>query len=131
MRVALENDKVSDNSYPFGQCTWYVYNRMKQTGNPIKWFSGDGGNGGNWGESAKSAGGYKVTYNKAVVGSVVSFKGGQHGSVAPYGHVAFVEAVNDDGSFLVSEANVVNAGSGQISFREFKSGQGLTFVTGK
>ncbi|MBM7617379.1 surface antigen [Weissella uvarum] len=45
-----------ENQYPFGQCTWYVFNRMKQTGHPVPWFSGDGGNGGNWGKIAKSHG---------------------------------------------------------------------------
>lgn len=120
----------SDNKYPFGQCTWYVYNRMKQVGTPIQWFSGIDGNGGNWGTSASQAG-YTVTKNKPQVGTAVSFKGGQFGSVAPYGHIAFVEAVKDDGSFLVSEANVVNPGSGQVSFRVIPSGQGLTFISGK
>ncbi|WP_185696144.1 phage tail tip lysozyme [Weissella viridescens] len=120
----------SDNRYPFGQCTWYVYNRMKQTGHPVPWFSGDGGNGSGWGSAAK-AHGLKTQANNPKAGWAVSFQGGQYGAVAPYGHIAFVEYVNPDGSFLVSECNVVNGGSGTISFREFKNGNGLTFIQGK
>lgn len=124
------NTTYPDNKYPFGQCTWYAYNRMKQTGHPLPRFEGDGGNGGFWGESAKAQG-YNVESGTPHAGWAVSFKGGQFGAVAPYGHIAFVEAVNDDGSFLVSECNVVNPGSGTISFREIPSGKGLNFIEGK
>ncbi|RRG17446.1 CHAP domain-containing protein [Weissella viridescens] len=132
-KIKFDNKRSTtypDNRYPFGQCTWYVYNRMKQTGHPVPWFSGDGGNGGNWGETGKQHG-LKVQPNKPEVGWAVSFKGGQYGALGPYGHIAFVEYVNDDGSFLVSECNVVNGGSGTISFREFKNGNNLTFIQGK
>lgn len=133
-KVKFPDDRsvtYSDNKYPFGQCTWYVYNRMKQVGSHIEWFSGSSGDGANWGTSAMRAGGYSVKKDKPEVGTAVSMKGGQYDSVAPYGHIAFVEAVNDDGSFLVSEANVVNPGSGTVSFRVIPSGKGLTFITGK
>ncbi|GAK30743.1 surface antigen [Weissella oryzae SG25] len=132
-QIKFSDDRTTtypDNKYPFGQCTWYVYNRMKQTGHPLPWFSGDGGNGGYWGEVAKQQG-FNVEANKPHEGWAVSFKGGQFGAIAPYGHIAFVEHVNDDGSFLVSECNVMNPGSGTISFREISSGQGLNFIEGK
>lgn len=38
-------------------------------------------------------------------GAIISFAGGGHGSPTEYGHVAFVEKVYPDGSFLISETN--------------------------
>ncbi|HEL0660115.1 CHAP domain-containing protein [Streptococcus equi subsp. zooepidemicus] len=38
-------------------------------------------------------------------GAIISFAGGAHGIPAAYGHVAFVEKVYPDGSFLISETN--------------------------
>lgn len=103
----------TSGSYPFGQCTWYVFNRMAQIGKKIDDFMG---NGGFWGQSGISKG-YKVT-RKAKVGTAISFTPGTFGSSPTYGHVAFVEVVNADGSLLVSECNVVDPGSGTVSYRE-------------
>lgn len=111
-----DTNNYSGNNYPFGQCTWGAYNRMAQIGNPIEWFSGDGGNGGSWGASAKAKG-YTVVKGKPQVGWAASFPGGVAGSTPPYGHVAVVEYVNEDGSILVSETNVINPGSGTRSWR--------------
>nr|CAA65669.1 orf10 [Enterococcus faecalis] [Enterococcus faecalis OG1X] len=44
-------------------------------------------------------------------------QGGIGGSAPPYADVAVVEYVNSDGSILVSEANVINQGSGTRSWR--------------
>ncbi|WP_408734613.1 CHAP domain-containing protein, partial [Streptococcus pneumoniae] len=41
---------------------------------------------------------------------------GTHGTPAIYGHVAFVEKVYDDGSFLVSETNY--GGNPNYTFRK-------------
>ena len=49
-------------------------------------------------------------------GAIVSFVGGTHGTPAIYGHVAFVEKVYDDGSFLVSETNY--GGNPNYTFRK-------------
>ncbi|EAA0289580.1 CHAP domain-containing protein, partial [Listeria monocytogenes] len=102
----------TSGSYPFGQCTWYAFNRMAQIGKPVDDFMG---NGGEWGYKGKALG-YKVT-NKPKVGTAISFPPGSFGSDPVYGHVAFVEVVNADGTLLVSECNVVNPGSGTISYR--------------
>lgn len=102
----------SSGSYPFGQCTWYAYNRMAQLGKRV---DGNMGNGGFWGQSGRAKG-YKV-YNRPKVGTAVSFSPGVAGSSSLYGHVAVVEYVNSDGSILVSECNVVNPGSGTVSWR--------------
>lgn len=84
-----------------GQCTWYVYNRLAQLGAPIPYRQM--GNGGEWGAYASSYG-YAVT-NTPQAGTVVSFTSGVPG-MSYYGHVAFVENVNSDGSIEVSEMNV-------------------------
>ena len=102
----------TSGSYPFGQCTWYVYNRMAQIGKRV---DDHMGNGGEWGTKRRLLG-YKVT-QKAKVGTAISFAPGVFGSDPFYGHVAFVEVVNSDGSLLISECNVVDPGTGTISYR--------------
>ncbi|NRE40148.1 CHAP domain-containing protein, partial [Enterococcus faecalis] len=103
----IDSNDYAGNNYPFGQCTWYAYNRMAQIGKPIEWFAGDGGNGAGWANSARAKG-YTVIKGKPSVGWAASMQGGIGGSAPPYGHVAVVEYVNSDGSILVSEANVIN-----------------------
>lgn len=117
----------STNTYAFGQCTWYVYNRMQELGTPVE----NGlGNGADWGKNAKSKG-YK-TDSQPHVGWAISFSQGADGADAAYGHVAVVEAIsNDKKHFLVSECNVVSSGSGTVSFRELTTGTGVTFIQGK
>lgn len=117
----------STNTYAFGQCTWYVYNRMQELGTPV---DNGLGNGADWGKNAKAKG-YK-TDSQPHVGWAVSFSQGADGADATYGHVAVVEAISDDKKhFLVSECNVVNSGSGTVSFRELTAGTGVTFIQGK
>ncbi|WP_394456663.1 phage tail tip lysozyme [Leuconostoc suionicum] len=117
----------STNTYAFGQCTWYVYNRMQELGTPVE----NGlGNGADWSKKAKTKG-YK-TDTQPHVGWAVSFSQGADGADATYGHVAVVEAISDDGKhFLVSECNVVSSGTGTVSFRELTAGTGVTFIQGK
>ncbi|CCF27583.1 phage tail tip lysozyme [Leuconostoc citreum] len=117
----------SSNTYSFGQCTWYTYNRMQELGTPVE----NGlGNGADWGKNAKAKG-YK-TDSQPHVGWAVSFSQGADGADPTYGHVAVVEAISDDGKhFLVSECNVVASGTGTVSFRELTAGQGVTFIQGK
>ncbi|MDI6502444.1 phage tail tip lysozyme [Leuconostoc suionicum] len=117
----------STNTYAFGQCTWYVYNRMQELGTPVE----NGlGNGADWGKNAKVKG--YTTDSQPHVGWAVSFSQGADGADATYGHVAVVEAISDDKThFLVSECNVVSSGSGTVSFRELTAGTGVTFIQGK
>lgn len=89
-------------SYPYGQCTWYAYNRAAQLG---KRFDSFMGNGGQWAVNG-AAKGFNVS-STPHVGWAVSFPPGVAGSDLTYGHVAFVEYVNPDGSILVSECNVL------------------------
>ena len=129
---APDNKNYAGNNYPFGQCTWGVFNRMAQLGTPIEWFSGNGGNGGFWWQSAKEKG-YNVVKGNPKVGWAVSFTGGLAGSDPQYGHIAVVEFVNDDGSFLVSETNVVSPSSGTRSWRVINkaTAQQAYFIQGR
>ena len=70
------------------------------------------GNGGEWGASAKRLG-YQTSQTPKA-GWLISFSPGTAGSDPRYGHVAFVEAVTDEG-ILISEGNVV--GGTIISYR--------------
>lgn len=84
------------NTSPKGQCVWYVYNRIYEVSG-IKLYSlGDGGI---WAKTA-SARGYSIKATPQP-GYAYSTQGGS------YGHIMFVEAVNEDGSFYVSEFNYV------------------------
>lgn len=96
-------------SYPFGQCTYYVYNRIKQLGGEVGLYMG---NGGDWGNTAYSTG-YQLD-EKPTAGDIISFRPGIGGSDTTYGHVAFVEAVTSKG-ILISEMNVL--GEGKLSYR--------------
>ncbi|MDR2834254.1 MAG: glucosaminidase domain-containing protein [Streptococcaceae bacterium] len=99
----------TSGSYPVGQCTWYVFNRIAQLGGSVDDFMG---NGGDWGASGLAKG-YDVSHIPAV-GDAMSFAPGVAGADATYGHVAFVEAIGPDG-VLISESNV--KGLGVVSYR--------------
>ncbi|WP_204171664.1 LysM peptidoglycan-binding domain-containing protein [Staphylococcus sp. GDY8P100P] len=82
------------NLYDWGQCTWHVFNRRAQIGKGIStyWWNAN-----NW-DNAAPQDGYTVD-RKPTVGSILQTDAGY------YGHVAFVERVNSDGSVYVSEMN--------------------------
>ncbi|WP_154838155.1 amidase domain-containing protein [Staphylococcus sp. Marseille-Q1834] len=96
--------------YPQGQCTWYVYERVQQFGKHV---SGNWGDAHHWDNRAERDG-YRVT-GSPKAHTVAVFESGQAGADATYGHVAFVEKVNEDGSIIVSESNV--KGLGIVSYR--------------
>ncbi|MDE7506242.1 CHAP domain-containing protein [Streptococcus agalactiae] len=110
-------------TYPWGQCTWYVFNRTKELGYQFGPFMG---NGGDW----KNKPGYQTTH-EAKTGYAISFSPGQAGADRTYGHVAIVEDVKEDGSILISESNVL--GLGTISYRTFSAAEAaqLTYVVGE
>ena len=99
----------SGNAYPWGQCTWWAYERRHQLGLPAGSYFG---NGAQWANSAR-AHGYRVDQSPSV-GAVIVFAPGQDGADPVYGHVAIVEAVYGN-RVLISESNV--RGLGVISNR--------------
>ncbi|EFU84433.1 CHAP domain protein [Staphylococcus lugdunensis M23590] len=82
------------NLYTSGQCTWYVFDRRSQAGKPISTYWSDAKY---WAGNAANDG-YRVD-NSPEVGAIMQSTPG------PYGHVAYVERVNGDGSILISEMN--------------------------
>ncbi|HHQ5093680.1 CHAP domain-containing protein [Staphylococcus shinii] len=113
--------KFEPNTYFYNQCTWYVYNRRKELGLPVKLTFG---NGGDWPEKAKQQG-YK-TGKEPKVGAMVSwpYNSKDFGSTE-YGHIAFVEEVHKDGKIKVSEYNIKPYQYGE---RTFKPAKDLTFI---
>ena len=114
-------------SYPYGECTWYVFNRAKEFGIHFDPYMG---NGQDWAHKS----GYEVS-NTPTKHSAVSFQGRQAGGHPTYGHVAFVEDVKDDGSILISECNFVRSGQGTgiTDYRVFSADEAKNFyyVIGK
>ncbi|GAA6823261.1 autolysin/adhesin Aae [Helicobacter pylori] len=99
------------NLYDWGQCTWHVFNRRAEVGKGIStyWWNAN-----NW-DTAAAQDGYTVDH-RATVGSILQTDAGY------YGHVAFVERVNSDGSIYVSEMNY-SAAPGTKTFRRIPATQ--------
>ncbi|MCD8783906.1 LysM peptidoglycan-binding domain-containing protein [Staphylococcus xylosus] len=99
------------NLYDWGQCTWHVFNRRAETGQPIStyWWNAD-----HWANNA-AADGYTVN-NSPSAGSIMQNYEG------PIGHVAYVEQVNPDGSILISEMNY-NTPPGTVDYRTIPASQ--------
>ncbi|NWK83246.1 CHAP domain-containing protein [Staphylococcus sp. GSSP0090] len=102
----------SANLYTAGQCTWYVYDKV---GGDI---GSTWGNANNWASAASSAG-YTVD-NSPEAGSILQSTAGG------YGHVAYVENVNSDGSVEVSEMNY-NGGPFSVSERTISAGEASSY----
>ena len=80
--------------YGAGQCTQWAWYKWQQNGRtvPTNW-----GNANTWAAMA-AASGYQVDHNPAP-GAIIQSGSGW------YGHVGYVEAVNPDGSIVISEMN--------------------------
>lgn len=91
---------LADN-FPYGQCTYYIASRRA-----VSW----GGNAVEWWWSAR---GHRPEGQVPVEGAIVVF------NIGWVGHVAYVEHVNLDGTFVVSEMNYRAGGGGwgRIDFR--------------
>lgn len=85
------------DNYAWGNCTWWAAMRRSQTGEPIpnSW-----GNAATWATRAQ-ADGYLVDHTPTY-GAIMQTPFVDNG----LGHVAFVESVNEDGSWTISEMNV-------------------------
>ncbi|MGA8014529.1 MAG: CHAP domain-containing protein [Candidatus Dormiibacterota bacterium] len=82
----------SRDAFPYGECTYYV-----ATQRAITW----AGNADRWLQNAKDI---RPEGDVPVAGAVAVF------NYWPLGHVAFVEQVNPDGSFVISEMNYEGRG---------------------
>lgn len=93
--VAAPTYDTTGNTYPAGQCTWFVKNALSWVGN--NW-----GNASGWGASAAAAG--RVVDATPSAGAVAVFAPGLDGA-GELGHVAVVDSVNSDGTITISEGN--------------------------
>lgn len=85
---------ANGNTYAYGYCTWYAFNRRTQLGLPIP---SNLGNANTWDNRAAAAG-YRVD-RIPEAGAVFQTDAGT------YGHVGVVERVNADGTIEISEMN--------------------------
>lgn len=86
------------NGYSYGYCTWHVANRRAEIGRPIP---RNLGHAVTWATLASQSG-FTVS-EEPIAGAVLWHK---NTSIARgYGHVAFVEQINPDGSAYISDMN--------------------------
>jgi surface antigen len=97
------NAQYSSNGYDRGYCTWWVAYMRQKAGDPLP---SNLGNASTWGIRA-AAFGLPTGHSPRVGAAVVTSTRGE-------GHVAYVVAVNDDGSIWVSEMN----SHGQVSMTD-------------
>jgi surface antigen len=90
-------------SFPWGWCTWWVAQKRNVT-----WL----GNAGEWYYNAKAQG---HPVGKTPAPGAIYVSGGSY-----YGHVGYVESVNPDGSYVISEMNY--AGFGVVDHRTIPAG---------
>lgn len=116
------------SGYPIGQCTWYAYNRLVELGSITDLSGAYGylGNGQDWVRNLVAKG-WKFSATP-IKGAVVSVQGGFGGTYPQYGHVAIVEYVNPDGTFLVSECNVARV-QDKVHFAVWSPAFYYTFAT--
>jgi LysM repeat protein len=84
---------TAGNPFPYGQCTWWAYHMkpVPWSGNAIEWYAQAQRYGWLVGRAARPG---------SIMVSAESY----------YGHVAYVESVNSDGSWTVSEMNYLGVG---------------------
>jgi surface antigen len=102
----------SSNRFPWGYCTWWVANKR-----PIPW----SGNAYEWWWQARQFG-----FAEGQVPKVGAIMVQGISAWSPVGHVAYVESVNRDGSFTVSEMNYGRWGV--VDFRTITSLVGLDLL---
>lgn len=114
--VPTFNSAGGFNGYDYGYCTWYVANKRTAIGSPVPT---NLGNASTWKARAAAAG---MAIGSAPQAGAVAWKYPRD----YYGHVAYVESVNDDGSFLISEMNT--AGWNRISSMVVPAGGASGYV---
>ena len=105
--------------YVGGECTWYAWSRAPRLIGL--------GNAANWNDAARARGFWVHSYPTS--GSTVVFEPGVQGA-SGLGHVAHVEAVYGNGTFLVSEMAFYGFGGGwgRVSYRIAHAGWGVSFI---
>lgn len=98
LRIMLTPDPMENNTYDEGECTYYVFDRVKEDGLMIErtWSDAE-----YWAERAEDDG--YVVNDVPEEGSLMQTDRGE------IGHVAYIETVYQDGSFDISEMNFLEA----------------------
>lgn len=94
LRIELMPDPMAINTYDKGQCTYYVFDKVKKDGNMIERSWRDAKY---WAKLAKQDG-YNVNHSPRKGALLQSPRGTQ-------GHVAYIEHVYQNGAVKVSEMN--------------------------
>lgn len=98
IEYAITPDPMENNRYDEGQCTHYIFEKVKADGNMIESGWSDAKY---WAEKAQEDS-YTVN-GTPEQGAVLQTEQGE------LGHVAYIESVNEDGSIEVSEMNLAEA----------------------
>jgi surface antigen len=93
--AAIPDPSTGSDGFAYGQCTWYVASKRDLS----RW----GGNARDWWWNAKR---FRPEGHVPVAGAILVE------NVGWWGHVAYVEHVNVDGSFVISEMNWYENGGG-------------------
>ncbi len=101
----------SGNGFAYGYCTWWVANKRS-----IPWR----GNAWEWWSNAQRLG---FAVGQAPRAGAIMVMGAGAGGASGQGHVAYVESVRSDGSFVVSEMNW--GGWGVVNYRTITSRSGV------
>lgn len=96
LRIELMPDPMAINTYDKGQCTYYVFDKVKKDGNMIERSWRDAKY---WEKLAKQDG-YNVNHSPRKGALLQSPRGTQ-------GHVAYIEHVYQNGNVKVSEMNYI------------------------
>jgi len=102
------------NGFAYGYCTWWVAHKRY-----VPWR----GNAAQWWWNARAFGYAEGSMPRAGAIMVMGISG-----TSPQGHVGYVESVNANGSFLVSEMNwwgVPGGGWGRVDYRTVTSMRGI------
>ena len=102
------------NGFAYGYCTWWVAHKRY-----VPWR----GNAAQWWWNARASGYAEGSMPRAGAIMVMGISG-----TSPQGHVGYVESVNANGSFLVSEMNwwgVPGGGWGRVDYRTVTSMRGI------
>lgn len=89
------------NNYAWGQCTWYAKNKRPDLSNSL-------GNANTWYSTAAAEG--VAVGTEPRIGAIGATTEGI------YGHVVYIESINDDGSVNISEMNYAG-GIGAVHYR--------------
>lgn len=98
LRIIFTPDPMENNTYDQGECTYYVFDKIKEDGMMIERTWSDAKY---WADRAEDDG--YVVNDIPEEGALMQTERGE------IGHAAYIETVYDDGSFDISEMNFLEA----------------------